>query len=84
VKSTQADFQKGGFQHEEALVVAKWLEEEGIDLLELSGGNYESPTICCDSGMLNTAGEEELGVIRESTRKREAYVSVHNLCITCA
>lgn len=43
VKLNSADFQKGGFSQDESLQVALVLEAEGIDLLEISGGNYESP-----------------------------------------
>ncbi|WP_394822477.1 NADH:flavin oxidoreductase/NADH oxidase family protein [Pendulispora albinea] len=43
VKLNAADFQRGGFSQEESLDVALALEHEGIDLLEISGGNYESP-----------------------------------------
>jgi len=62
VKLNSADFQQGGFSHADSLQVASWLEQEGIDLLEISGGNYES-TVMMD-------GAEEL---RESTKQREAY-----------
>jgi len=43
VKLNSADFQKGGLSQEESLNIALALEAEGIDLLEVSGGNYESP-----------------------------------------
>lgn len=43
VKLNSADFQKGGLSQEESLEIASALEKEGIDLLEISGGNYESP-----------------------------------------
>ncbi|WP_410210043.1 NADH:flavin oxidoreductase/NADH oxidase family protein [Aquirhabdus sp.] len=43
VKLNSADFQKGGFSQQESLDVALMLDAEGIDLLEISGGNYESP-----------------------------------------
>ena len=42
VKMNSADFQKGGMTTEEAAQVASWLENEGIDFLEVSGGNYET------------------------------------------
>ena len=58
VKLNSADFQRGGFEEDEALQVVRWLEEEQIDLLEISGGTYESPAL--------------LGMT-ESTRAREAY-----------
>jgi len=41
VKLNAADFLRGGFEHDEAVRVAGWLAEAGIDLLELSGGTYE-------------------------------------------
>ncbi|MFW1981853.1 NADH:flavin oxidoreductase/NADH oxidase family protein [Acinetobacter guillouiae] len=43
VKLNSADFQKGGLSQHESLQIALALEAEGIDLLEVSGGNYESP-----------------------------------------
>lgn len=43
VKLNSADFQQGGLSQQESLGVALALEQEGIDLLEISGGNYESP-----------------------------------------
>ncbi len=43
VKLNSADFQKGGLTQQESLQIALALEAEGIDLLEVSGGNYESP-----------------------------------------
>ncbi|MCL6414114.1 NADH:flavin oxidoreductase/NADH oxidase family protein [Aestuariirhabdus sp. Z084] len=63
VKLNSADFQRGGFSHEDSLQVASWLEEAGIDLLEISGGTYEQLSLL---GM-------EPNEVRESTRKREAY-----------
>jgi len=43
VKLNSADFQKGGLSQQESLDIALALGAEGIDLLEISGGNYESP-----------------------------------------
>lgn len=63
VKLNSADFQKGGFSLEDCITVAKWLGEDGVDLLEISGGTYEQ---------LSLIGVEPTDV-RESTRKREAY-----------
>ena len=45
VKLNSADFQKGGFDVEDAKWTAAQLNGLGIDLLELSGGNYESPAM---------------------------------------
>ncbi len=45
VKLNSADFQKGGFQVEDAMEVTRVLNDLGLDLLELSGGSYESPAM---------------------------------------
>ncbi|MEL6188767.1 MAG: NADH:flavin oxidoreductase/NADH oxidase family protein, partial [Myxococcota bacterium] len=58
IKMNSADFQKGGFEGDEAQDLIAALSEEGIDLIEVSGGNYESPAM---TGA------------RQSTRDREAY-----------
>lgn len=63
VKLNSADFQRGGFTVEEAMEVAQALDSAGIDLLEVSGGNYESPAM---------AGKGEPSR-RQSTVEREAY-----------
>jgi 2,4-dienoyl-CoA reductase-like NADH-dependent reductase (Old Yellow Enzyme family) len=65
VKLNSADFQRGGFTIEEAMDVARALEVAGIDLLEVSGGNYESPAMT-GSGELHKRQ-------RGSSRQREAY-----------
>ncbi|MEU1208879.1 NADH:flavin oxidoreductase/NADH oxidase family protein [Nocardia sp. NPDC005825] len=59
VKLNSADFQRGGLEEAESLDVAGALEQAGIDLLEISGGNYEAPAMT--------------GVVQDSTREREAY-----------
>ena len=43
VKLNSADFQKGGFDESESVQVVQKLSEMGIDFIEVSGGNYESP-----------------------------------------
>lgn len=60
VKLNSADFQKGGFELSDAKWVAIELEKIGLDLLEMSGGSYESPA------MTGTTDHT-------STSKREAY-----------
>jgi 2,4-dienoyl-CoA reductase-like NADH-dependent reductase (Old Yellow Enzyme family) len=60
IKLNSADFSKGGFTHEESILVTKKLSELGVDLIEISGGSYEAPVMT--------------GVpIKDSTKKREAY-----------
>ena len=60
IKLNSADFMKGGFSEEDSMGVVKALEEAGIDLIEISGGTYESPTMMSAD-------------MKESTRKREAF-----------
>lgn len=45
VKLNSADFQRGGFDAEDAAGVIAMLEPLGVDLIELSGGSYESPAM---------------------------------------
>jgi len=71
VKLNSADFQKGGFSHEESLEVARWLDAEKIDLLEVSGGTYEQPRMVGADDM--TLQPERSEMRRESTVAREAY-----------
>ena len=69
VKLNSADFQKGGFAFEDSLQVAQWLEETGVDLVEISGGTYEQPKLL---GLEGLEAEEDQHVAR-STLMREAY-----------
>lgn len=59
IKLNSADFQQGGFSEEESMEVVKILSEEGIDLIEISGGTYEAPAM--------------MGKRKASTLAREAY-----------
>lgn len=54
VKLNSADFLRGGFEPDEAVQVARWLADEGIDLLEISGGTYQSPALM---GLADRAGQ---------------------------
>lgn len=61
VKLNSADFQKGGFDHDDAKWVVEQLGDMRVDLVELSGGSYESPAM---------QGRAKDGT---STERREAY-----------
>ena len=63
VKLNSSDFVKGGFTLDESLQVVQWLNEEGIDLLEVSGGTYEQ---------LEFFKPQAAAEVRDSTREREA------------
>jgi 2,4-dienoyl-CoA reductase-like NADH-dependent reductase (Old Yellow Enzyme family) len=45
VKLNSADFQRGGFSEDDARQVILYLNELAVDLVELSGGSYESPAM---------------------------------------
>ena len=60
IKINSADFQRGGFTEEESMKVIRFLSNEGIDLIEISGGTYERPTMI-------------QGDRKKSTISREAY-----------
>ena len=69
VKLNSADFQKGGFDFEDSLQVAAWLEAASVDLIEVSGGTYEQPRVIGVEG----AEEVEEQHVAKSTQMREAY-----------
>ncbi|NBV92384.1 MAG: NADH:flavin oxidoreductase/NADH oxidase family protein [Flavobacteriia bacterium] len=60
IKLNSADFQKGGFSKADSMAVVKHLSGLGMDLIEISGGTYETPV------MTGTH-------VKESTKAREAY-----------
>ena len=65
LKLNSADFQRGGFSEDESMEVVRAVAAEGIELLEISGGNYENPKMI-------QAGETAAPT-RESTAEREAF-----------
>lgn len=69
VKLNSSDFQKGGFGPDDARQVVRWLEQDGVDLIELSGGTYEQPKMLEFEGL---EAPEEIS-LRASTRSREAF-----------
>jgi 2,4-dienoyl-CoA reductase-like NADH-dependent reductase (Old Yellow Enzyme family) len=62
VKLNSADFQKGGFDVDDARRVVEWLNAESIDLVELSGGSYESAAMMgmADDGRLSSTAAREM------------------------
>mmetsp|Transcript_5377 Transcript_5377/g.6497 ORF Transcript_5377/g.6497 Transcript_5377/m.6497 type:complete len:320 (-) Transcript_5377:200-1159(-) len=75
VKINTSDFQKGGFSHKDAIVVAEWLDNEGLDFIELSGGNYESPAMAGDLGKNKSTIEREAYFLKYA---RDIKTAVHN------
>ncbi|MBA35519.1 MAG: NADH oxidase [Oleispira sp.] len=60
IKLNSADFMKGGFSEEDSMQVVKTLADAGIDLIEISGGTYENPSMMGSDA-------------KKSTVQREAY-----------
>lgn len=60
IKINSADFQRGAFTEEESLQVIKMLADQGMDLIEVSGGTYEKAAMM---------GRK----LKKSTQEREAY-----------
>ncbi|KAL8276945.1 hypothetical protein RQP46_010673 [Phenoliferia psychrophenolica] len=82
IKINSADFTTGGFSEEDSRAFTKMLEAAGVDLIELSGGTYES--LAKNGGFVH---------LKESTIKREAFfiefadrirphLSTAKLCVT--
>ncbi len=67
IKLNSADFQRGGFSEEESVEVVAALAAAGIDLVEISGGTYESPA------MMGGSDGDGAQPQRASTAAREAY-----------
>ena len=47
--------------------IVRWLEEPGVDFVEVSGGNYES------AAMMQSPDQFKESNVRQSTLEREAY-----------
>lgn len=66
VKLNSADFQRGAFGEDDSVQVAQWLDERGIDLIEISGGTYEQTAMMGVSDKPQSAAQAR-------TASREAY-----------
>ena len=63
VKLNSADFQRGGMTQQESLQVLAMLQDDGVDLIEVSGGSYES------TAMFDGTDDDK----SSPTKSREAY-----------
>lgn len=70
IKLNSADFQRGGFTEEESLEVIDALAGMGIDLVEISGGNYENPAMAKGNKASTVAREAYFLEFAEKVRKR--------------
>lgn len=71
VKLNCADFHQGGFEKDEAIQVATWLKDLRTDLIEVSGGTAEEPSMFLANR--DHVNEEKAVAIKESAIAREAY-----------
>jgi len=62
LKLNSADFQRGGFDESESMELLSVLDDEGLDLIEVSGGTYESAKMF-----------EETVPTHERSKRREAF-----------
>jgi len=70
IKLNSADFQRGGFTEEESMRVLAMLQEDGIDLVEISGGSYESRV------MLDKVENHREAFFLDYARKARAEVDI--------
>jgi 2,4-dienoyl-CoA reductase-like NADH-dependent reductase (Old Yellow Enzyme family) len=73
VKLNSKDFQHGGFDETESLDVACALADAGIDLLEISGGNYVAPAM---QGVEHTNRDSTRGYFADYATRVRDRVSV--------
>lgn len=66
IKLNSADFMKGGFTEEESMQVVQALSREDINLIEISGGTYERPSMM--------GSKNKSGLVKASIAKRKAYI----------
>ncbi len=70
IKLNSADFQRGGFTEDESMRVLGLLESDGIDLVEISGGSYESQV------MLDKVESQREAFFLDYARKARAELDV--------
>lgn len=70
IKLNSADFQRGGFSEEESMHVLAMLQQDGIDLVEISGGSYESRV------MLDKADNSREAFFLDYAKKARAEVDI--------
>ncbi|RMG60890.1 MAG: NADH:flavin oxidoreductase [Deltaproteobacteria bacterium] len=79
IKLNGHDFLDGGFTIDEAVVVAKWLEEAGVDAIEVSGGSAASKEFTPARKGINSREKE--GYHRDLARRVKEAVSIPVLVV---
>jgi 2,4-dienoyl-CoA reductase-like NADH-dependent reductase (Old Yellow Enzyme family) len=70
IKLNSADFQRGGFTEEESMRVLGMFQQDGVDLVEISGGSYESRV------MLGKVEDQREAFFLDYARKARAEVDI--------
>ncbi len=78
IKMNSADFQKGGFSEDDSIEVMRWLEDNGIDFIEVSGGTYEAPAMMAGDRKKSTVQREGyfLDFVAKATRELSVPVCI--------
>jgi 2,4-dienoyl-CoA reductase-like NADH-dependent reductase (Old Yellow Enzyme family) len=69
IKLNSADFQRGGFSFQDSQIVAGWLDAASIDMIEISGGTYEQPTMMAGEG----AESSDTAMVSKASKARESF-----------
>ncbi|KDQ57636.1 hypothetical protein JAAARDRAFT_687188 [Jaapia argillacea MUCL 33604] len=80
IKINSQDFIDGGFSSEECAVMVEKLEAAKVDLIELSGGTYESLTLAFEHQKESTRRRE--GFFVEFADKIRPHITKSILCVT--
>lgn len=80
VKLNAADFQRGGFELDDSVQCALWLADAGVDLLEVSGGNFEHLRLLGYRGDPGTAQDPEVA----RSEVKAGYFTDYALAIAAA
>lgn len=70
IKLNSADFQRGGFTEGESMRVLGMFQEDGVDLVEISGGSYEA------RAMLDKVENEREAFFLDYARKARAEIDI--------
>lgn len=76
VKLNSADFRAGGFTFEESREVALRMQDEGVDLLEISGGTYENPAMTGEGADLKVNENEAYFIEYANTLHKELKIPI--------
>jgi 2,4-dienoyl-CoA reductase-like NADH-dependent reductase (Old Yellow Enzyme family) len=71
LKINSSDFQKDGLEESQSLAVIQRMAGMGIDLIEISGGNYEAPAMMTQKHTQSSTGLREAYFLRFAEKARD-------------